>query len=109
MTKVHAKKWAILAVVTLVSFVTNVDATIVVIGLPTLMRDLNVTIVTGMWTITSYFITSTVFLLPAGRWADVVGTKRIFVWGFALFTIATILCGLSNSGVTLISEHLSAY
>lgn len=106
MTQAHSHKWAILAVVTLVSFVTNVDATIVVIGLPTLIRDLHVTIVTGMWTITSYLITSTVFLLPAGRWADVVGTKRIFVWGFALFTVATILCGLSNSGATLIVFRL---
>ncbi|GMA57589.1 EmrB/QacA subfamily drug resistance transporter [Alicyclobacillus sacchari] len=106
MTKENTRKWAILAVVTLVSFVTNVDATIVVIGLPTLIRDLKMTIATGMWTITSYLVTSTIFLLPAGRWADVVGTKRIFVWGFALFTMATICCGLSHSSATLIGFRL---
>ncbi|NRD77763.1 MFS transporter [Bacillus sp. BRMEA1] len=102
----HSNKWAVLAVVTLVSFVTNLDATIVVIGLPTLMEELHVTIVTGMWTITSYLITSTIFLLPAGRWADGVGTKRIFLWGFGIFTVATVLCGLANSGLMLIIFRL---
>lgn len=102
MTTEHSRKWAILCVVTLVSFVTNVDATIVVIGLPKLIESLHITIILGMWTITSYLLTSTVFLLPAGRWADVVGTKRIFLLGFLLFTIATVLCGLSSSGIELV-------
>ncbi|MBI0577370.1 MFS transporter [Neobacillus cucumis] len=106
MKGVYSNKWAVLAVVTLVSFVTNVDATIIVIGLPALMKDLNIPIVTGMWTITSYLITSTIFLLPAGRWADIAGAKRIFLWGFAIFTIATVLCGLSGSGVMLIIFRL---
>jgi EmrB/QacA subfamily drug resistance transporter len=106
MKGVYSNKWAVLAVVTLVSFVTNVDATIIVIGLPALMKDLNITIVTGMWTITSYLITSTIFLLPAGKWADIVGTKRIFLWGFAIFTVATVLCGLSSSGMVLIIFRL---
>ena len=106
MNEVYPNKWGVLAVVTLVSFVTNVDATIVVIGLPSLMKDLNSSIVTGMWIITSYLITSTIFLLPAGRWADKLGTKRIFLWGFAIFTIATVMCGLSESGLVLIIFRL---
>jgi MFS family permease len=72
-------KWSVLFVVTLVSFVTNLDATIVVTGLTQLMRDLQLSIDTGMWTITSFYITSTVFLLPSGRWSDMYGTKRIFL------------------------------
>ncbi|MBL0388094.1 MFS transporter [Tumebacillus sp. ITR2] len=106
MSKERTLKWAILAVVTLVSFITNLDATIVVIGLPKLTEDLHVSFVAGMWIITSYLITSTVFLLPAGRWADIMGTKRIFLSGFACFTIATVLCGLANSGAMLIVFRL---
>lgn len=99
-------KWSILFVVTLVSFITNLDATIVVNGLPPLMEDLHLSIGTGMWTITSFYITSTVFLLPSGRWSDMFGTKRIFLWGFALFTMATAFCGMSDSGAVLIAARL---
>ncbi|SMC18159.1 drug resistance transporter, EmrB/QacA subfamily [Clostridium acidisoli DSM 12555] len=98
----NSKKWIILSVVTLVSFITNVDSTIVTIGLPKLMKGLNINLVTGLLAITAYIIASTVLLLPAGRWADMIGTKRIFILGFVIFTIGTVLCGFSNSGVTLI-------
>jgi len=102
MTNVWLRKWIVLVVVTLVSFITNVDATIVIIGLPSMVEGLHITMVTGLWIITSYIITSTIFLLPAGRWADMVGTKPIFILGFGIFTIATVLCGIANSGATLI-------
>ncbi|AIF49771.1 DHA2 family efflux MFS transporter permease subunit [Pelosinus sp. UFO1] len=102
MINVWPRKWIVLAVVTLVSFITNVDATIVIIGLPSMVEGLHITMVTGLWIITSYIITSTIFLLPAGRWADMVGTKPIFILGFGIFTIATVLCGIANSGTTLI-------
>lgn len=98
----NSKKWIILSVVTLVSFITNVDSTIVTIGLPKLMKGLNINLVTGLLAITAYIIASTVLLLPAGRWADMIGTKRIFILGFIIFTIGTVLCGFSNSGITLI-------
>lgn len=97
MTDVNSRRWVILAVVTLVAFITNVDATIVIVGLPNLVKGLHTTIVSGMWTITSYSIASTVFLLPAGRWSDIIGVKRIFLWGLVVFTIATILCGFADS------------
>ncbi|WP_028609785.1 MFS transporter [Paenibacillus harenae] len=107
MTKmIQPGKWSVLFVVTLVSFITNLDATIVITGLPQLMRELHLSIDTGMWTITSFYITSTVFLLPAGRWSDMYGTKRIFLGGFALFTLATALCGMAGSGEALIAARL---
>lgn len=99
-------KWSILLVVTLVSFISNLDATIVVIGLPKIMQGLNITLVTGLLIITSYIIVSTVFILPAGKWADIVGTKRIFILGLIIFTISTVLCGTANSGTTLIIYRL---
>ena len=102
MSEQSAKKWSILAAVTLVSFITNVDATIVIVGLPKLMQGLNITVVTGLWTITSYIITSTVFLLPAGRWSDAIGTKRIFMIGLIIFTISTAMCGFASSGTILV-------
>jgi len=102
MTDSHSHKWSILLVVTLVAFITNLDSTIVIIGLPKIMQGLDITIITGLLTITGYIIASTVLILPAGKWADIVGTKRIFILGLIVFTISTILCGIANSGLTLI-------
>lgn len=102
MTQSHSNKWIILLVVTLVSFITNVDSTIVIIGLPKLMQGLNMSIEFGLLSITSYIITSTVLLLPAGRWADIIGTKKVFLLGFCIFTIGTVLCGFATSGPVLI-------
>ncbi|CAG7659048.1 MFS transporter [Paenibacillus allorhizosphaerae] len=104
--RTQSGKWSVLFVVTLVSFITNLDATIVVNGLPPLMEDLHLSLEMGMWTLTSFYITSTVFLLPSGRWSDMFGTKRIFLGGFALFTIATYLCGMAGSGTVLILARL---
>lgn len=102
MQNLCSRKWIILAVVTLVSFITNVDATIVIIGLPSMMEGLHLSLTMGLWIITSYIITSTIFLLPAGRWADMIGTKPIFIFGFGIFTLATVLCGMATSGEILI-------
>lgn len=96
------KKWWILAVVTLVAFVTNLDATIVVVGLPRMVAGLHITVTLGLWTMTSYIITSTVFLLPAGRWSDVIGRKKIFLSGLMIFMVATTLCGLAPNGGLLL-------
>ncbi|WP_196596142.1 MFS transporter [Pectinatus frisingensis] len=102
MTKHKHNKWIILSIITLASFITNVDATIVIIGLPKLMQDLHLSVDAGLWIITSYAVTSTVFLLPAGKWADMIGKKIIFIGGFTVFTIATILCAIATSGFTII-------
>ena len=97
------RKWWILSVVTLTAFVTNLDGTIVIIGLPRMVAGLHITVTTGLWALTSYIITSTVFLLPAGRWSELVGQKRIFMGGLAIFTAATFLCGIAPTGTWLLA------
>lgn len=101
MRKFKSHKWSILFVVTLVSFITNLDSTIVIIGLPKMMEGLNISITAGLWIITGYIIASTVFILPAGKWADTVGTKGIFILGLIIFAAGTILCGIANCGLSL--------
>ncbi|MGH7691301.1 MAG: MFS transporter [Candidatus Dormibacteria bacterium] len=102
----HPRKWLILAVVTMVAFVSNVDATIVVIALPHMIAGLHTNVVTGLWTINAYIIASTVFLLPAGRWSDVIGRKSIFIAGALLFAVGTVGCGLAPSGTVLVLWRL---
>ncbi len=102
----HPRKWLILGVVTMVAFTSNVDATIVVIGLPRIVSGLHTTVITGLWTLNAYIIASTVFLLPAGRWSDVIGRKSIFIAGSLLFTVGTIGCGLAPTGTLLVLWRL---
>src|SRR5665213_906651 len=101
-----SRRCVVLAVVTLVAFVTNLDATIVIIGLPRIVASLHTSITVGLWTVTAYIITATLFLLPAGRWSDSAGRRVCFVFGLCLFTVGTLLCGLSASGTQLIIFRL---
>lgn len=102
----QSNRWLILAIVTLVAFVTNLDATIVIIGLPRIVHDLHTSVTVGLWTVTAYIITATVFLLPAGRWSDSSGRRVTFVAGLVVFTIGTLLCGFSANGTELIVFRL---
>lgn len=102
----NASRWVILGVVTLVAFVTNLDATIVIIGLPRIVASLHTSITVGLWTVTAYIITTTVLLLPAGRWSDSTGRRACFTFGLVVFTVGTLLCGLSTSGSELIVFRL---
>ena len=102
---VHSRRWLVLAILTVVAFMTNLDGTIVVIALPKLMAGLHTTMTVGLWTLTAYIITSTVLLLPAGRWSDVMGAKPVFLAGLAVFTAATVLCGVAPSGAELIAAR----
>jgi MFS family permease len=104
-TVIGSRQWAILAVLTLVAFVTNVDATIVVIALPKLTTGLHTSVTVGLWTLTAYIITSTVLLLPAGRLSDVVGAKPVLLVGLGLFTLATVACGIAPSGGILVAAR----
>jgi EmrB/QacA subfamily drug resistance transporter len=70
------------------------------------MAGLHTNVTVGLWTLTAYIITSTVFLLPAGRWADARGYRRIFLLGFLVFTVATALSGLAPTGAALIAARL---
>ena len=100
------RKWSILAVVTLGSFIFNVDATIVVVGLPRILDGLHASISAGLWTLTGYLLVSTVLLLPVGRWSDLFGRKQIFIAGYLFFAIGSALCALAPSGGALVGFRL---
>ena len=103
--RVGSRSWAILAVLTMVAFVTNIDATIVVVALPKLTAGLHTSVTVGLWTLTAYIITSTVLLLPAGRLSDMLGGKPVLLTGLAIFTVATVLCGFAPSGADLVAAR----
>jgi EmrB/QacA subfamily drug resistance transporter len=90
-----ARRWAILIAVGICLFLGSVDGSIVNVALPTLMKEFRADFPTIQWVVLSYLLGLTVLMVGAGRLADLVGKKRIFVTGIVLFVIASMLCGLA--------------
>ena len=99
---VAARRSALL-ISTLSSFLTPFMGSSVLIALPTIGREFGVDAIVLGWVATSFILAAAVFLLPFGRLADIQGRKRVFAWGVALFTVASLLCGLAQSVGLLIA------
>ncbi len=99
-------KWIVLSVTTIGAFMAAIDSTIVILGLPVMMRDLHADLVEMIWVIMAYILASTVFLLTFGRVADMFGRVRMYNLGFVVFTVGSALCGLSTSATGLIIFRL---
>src|SRR6059036_72332 len=97
--------WLTLAVVGAAFFMTILDVAIVNVAIPSIQIDLHINEQTVQWVITAYAITFGGFLLLGGRMADLLGRKRIFLVGLALFTVASLVCGFANSSGVLISAR----
>ena len=82
-----------------------VDMTIVNVALPSIQRDLNFTQSGLAWVVNAYLIAFGGLLLLAGRIGDLVGRKRVFLIGLAMFTGASLLCGLSFAQPMLIAAR----
>ncbi len=95
-----AKWWTLIAVCTGL-FVLLLDITIVNVALPDIQRDLDATLSDLQWVIDSYALVLAALLLTAGSLADLFGRKRVFVIGVALFGLASFLCGIAPSILSL--------
>src|SRR6266403_1897827 len=82
-----------------------VDMTVVNVALPSIERDLHFTPSGLAWVVNAYLIAFAGLLLLAGRVADLVGGKRVFLLGLAIFTAASLVCGLSGSQAVLIAAR----
>ncbi|WP_433174377.1 DHA2 family efflux MFS transporter permease subunit [Actinoallomurus sp. CA-150999] len=81
------------------------DGSIVTVALPAIQRDLRFSPANLTWTINAYMIAFGGLLLLAGRLGDLIGRKRVFVAGLALFTAASLLCGLATGQEMLIAAR----
>ena len=99
------RRWTALGVVCLAFFMTVLDVSIVNVALPSIATDLQFSESGLQWVITAYAITFGGFLLLGGRAADLLGRRRMFVWGVVLFTTASFVCGLATSDTALIAAR----
>ncbi|RIJ78172.1 DHA2 family efflux MFS transporter permease subunit [Nakamurella silvestris] len=84
-------------------FMTLLDITIVNIAIPDLVTELDATLETVLWVGSAYSLVYAVVLITAGRLGDIVGPRQMFLAGMALFTIASLASGLSQSPSQLIA------
>jgi EmrB/QacA subfamily drug resistance transporter len=95
------KNWTLVAV-SLGTFMLLVDITIVVVALPSIRTALHTTFSDVQWTVDAYSLSLAALLLPTGSLADILGRRRVFAAGLAIFTFGSLLCGLASSGLMLI-------
>jgi EmrB/QacA subfamily drug resistance transporter len=95
------RRWWTLGAVCVATFMLLLDITIVNVALPSIRDDLNASFEDLQWVIDAYALTLASFMLTAGSLADLLGRRRVFVAGLALFTVASLLCGLSTTPAAL--------
>lgn len=94
--------WHVLAAMMVGFFMIMLDSTIVAVANPTIMANLHVGYATVVWVTSSYLLGYAVVLLVAGWLGDRFGPKNIYVTGLAVFTVASVWCGLSGTAAALI-------
>ena len=99
------RRWQALALVCVAFFMTILDVSIVNVALPSIKTSLSVSDKSLQWVLTAYAITFGGFLLLAGRAADFLGRRRMFMIGVALFSAASLVCGLASSIGVLIAAR----
>lgn len=102
----YSRKWYVMAAVSMSIFLATIDISIVNIALPTLVRELNTDFATVQWVVLSYLLTQTTLMLSIGRLGDMIGKKPIYVWGFVVFTVGSMLCGLSPTVGWLVAARI---
>src|SRR4051794_31785781 len=99
------RRWWALALLCSAFFMVILDVSIVNVALPSIQKDLHFSQGDLQWVLSAYALTFGGFLLLGGRVADVLGRRRVFMCGVALFTAASLLCGLSSSEGMLIAAR----
>lgn len=94
--------WLILVLLALAQFMVVLDVAIVNVALPAIQRAFHMSTENLQWIVTAYTLTFGGFLLLGGRAADLFGRRKIFMIGIALFTLASLACGLAQSEAWII-------
>ena len=98
----------VLALIVVAQFMVVLDVAIVNVALPSIKTDLHFSQVSLQWVITAYSILFGGVLMLGGRLADLLGRRRLFVIGLALFTVSSLLDGLAWSEASLIAFRCAA-
>ena len=99
------RKWYALGLLCTVQFMVVLDIAIVNVALPSIKQDLHFTQESLQWVISAYALVFGGFLLLGGRAADLLGRRRVFFAGLIVFSLGSLLCGVSWNEASLISSR----
>jgi EmrB/QacA subfamily drug resistance transporter len=99
------RKWWTLAAVAVGLFMIMLDNTVVNVALPSIRKDLGISISELEWVVNAYALTFGVLLLSGGKLADLLGRRRIFIVGLVIFTASSLWCGLAGGATSLIAAR----
>jgi EmrB/QacA subfamily drug resistance transporter len=97
------RKWLILTSVSLGSLMSTLDGSIVNIALPAIQTDFTIDLTTVEWVVVAYLLVVGSLLLPFGRLGEVLTFKRVYLAGFAIFTLASVCCGAAPNAAGLVA------
>jgi EmrB/QacA subfamily drug resistance transporter len=100
------RRWKALALLCVAFFMVILDAQIVILGLPSIEADLGLSVDGAQWVMSAYLLSFGGLLLLGGRSADLLGRRRMFMIGTALFGISSLACGFAWSGGVLIAARV---
>ena len=100
------RRWKALALLSVAYLMVVLDISIVNVALPSIQEDLGFSPENLQWVVSGYALTFGGFLLLGGRLGDLLGRRRLFMVGLALFALTSLLCGLSVSSGMLIAMRL---
>jgi EmrB/QacA subfamily drug resistance transporter len=89
--------WLVVASVCVGAFMGQLDASIVTLATPALQQHFGISLAAASWVALSYLLTLVAAVVPIGRLADAVGRKMLYVYGFGVFTLASVGCALAPS------------
>ena len=99
-------RWWVLSVTSIGALLASLTSGTLVIALPEILRDLHTDLFALLWIIVGYTLVTTVLVLNAGRVADMFGRARTYTLGFAIFTVASVLCAIAPGAPTLIAARI---
>src|SRR6202044_2927354 len=98
-------RWWALTAVSLATLMTYLDNNVINVALPTIQHSLHVSVSGLEWIVSSYLLVLGGLLLVGGRVADLVGRRRMFFIGLAVFTLSSLAAGLAGSSEVLIASR----
>src|SRR5277367_3755303 len=101
----QGNRWIALVILCAATLMIILDGTIVTVALPVIQADLGFTPANLSWAMDSYLIAFGGLLLLSGRLGDLLGRKRMFLAGLAVFTLASLTCGLAAGPGMLIAAR----
>src|ERR1700749_4595116 len=101
-----AKKGLILLTVIIGTFLGRLDQTIVNLALPNIINDFHITVSAAGWIATAYILANAIFVPIWGKLGDTIGRKRVYILGFTIFILGSVLAGLSWDLKSMISFRI---